>query len=157
MSFSNELKSIITAPIWEPEYTTIDRLMSQITGLESCDSIVAVTKLYEVYSNALKHCDLTPEPFDRFYAWGEKLLTSFDMVDKYMVDAKMLFCNISDLKEIDADNSYLDERQREIIKRFFNTQSLFYRLIIPIIIIIICCVVTYVMRKIKFIRNMVPE
>ncbi len=117
--FSNELKSIIDAPIWEPEYTTIDRLMSQITGLESCDSIVAVTKLYEVYSNALKHCDLTPEPFDRFYAWGEKLLASFDMVDKYMVDAKMLFCNISDLKEIDADNSYLDERQREIIKRFF--------------------------------------
>ncbi|MBR6496584.1 MAG: PD-(D/E)XK nuclease family protein, partial [Rikenellaceae bacterium] len=117
--FSNELKSIIDAPIWEPEYTTIDRLMCQITGLESCDSIVAVAKLYDVYSDALKRNNLKPEPFDRFYAWGEKLLASFDMVDKYMVDAKMLFCNISDLKEIDANNSYLDERQREIIKRFF--------------------------------------
>ena len=118
--FSNELKSIINRPIWEPNYTTIDRLMYQISGLESCDHIVAVAKLYEVYAESVTKSEvLTLEPFDKFYAWGEKLLASFDMVDKYMVDAKMLFCNISDLKEIDADNSYLDERQREIIKRFF--------------------------------------
>jgi hypothetical protein len=47
------------------------------------------------------------------------MLANFDSVDKYMVDARMLFTNISDLKEIEFDNSYLDERQREIIKRFF--------------------------------------
>jgi hypothetical protein len=30
------------------------------------------------------------------------------MVDKYMVDASQLFANISDLKELEADMSFLE-------------------------------------------------
>ncbi len=119
--FSNELLSVVKSPIWEPEYITIDQLMSQLTGLSMCNHIVAVSRLYEIYVAVLNsnNSSLTIEPFDRFYGWGEKMLANFDSVDKYMVDARMLFTNISDLKEIEFDNSYLDERQREIIKRFF--------------------------------------
>lgn len=46
------------------------------------------------------------------------LLGDFDDVDKYMVDARQLFTNIHDLKEI--DEFYLTEEQIEIVKRFWG-------------------------------------
>ena len=46
------------------------------------------------------------------------LLGDFDDVDKYMIDARQLFTNIHDLKEI--DEFYLTEEQIEIVKRFWG-------------------------------------
>ena len=43
------------------------------------------------------------------------LLTDFDTVDKYLIDASMLFRNIEDIKEIEADISYLTPSQLRII------------------------------------------
>lgn len=58
------------------------------------------------------------ETFDNFVFWGDMLLGDFDDVDKYMVDARQLFTNIHDLKEI--DEFYLTEEQIEIVKRFWG-------------------------------------
>ena len=49
------------------------------------------------------------------------LLTDFDTIDKYRIDADMLFRNISDLKELEADISYLTPSQLEIIRTFWSS------------------------------------
>ena len=59
------------------------------------------------------------ETFDEFYYWGEVLLGDFDDVDKYLVDAKMLYANILEIKEIDALFNYLTDEQIAVIKRFW--------------------------------------
>lgn len=112
--FSEELSKLTSKPLWEPRWLSIDELMEQLSGLHSGDRLRLVTELYKVYS---KHHN---EDFDHFYFWGEMLLSDFDMIDKYRVDARMLFRNISDLKELEADLSYLTPEQRAIINRFWE-------------------------------------
>ncbi|MFR9620193.1 MAG: PD-(D/E)XK nuclease family protein [Rikenellaceae bacterium] len=108
--FSDALATIAQKPIWEPEWVEIDRLMSRVAGIEIGERVRLIAELYSIY------VEFHPgESFDRFYFWGEILLGDFDMVDKYMIDADMLFRNVADIKELDADLSYLTESQIRIV------------------------------------------
>lgn len=113
--FVDSLSRIVSRPLWQPRWTTIDALMSQITGLHSGDRIRLITELYQIYS------EYHEETFDKFYFWGEMLLNDFDTIDKYLIDASMLFSNIRDLKEIEADLSYLTPEQLEILSSFWKS------------------------------------
>lgn len=112
---NDSLSKIASKPLWQPNYLSIDSMMEQISGLRLADKIVLVTELYKSYS--LYH----KETFDSFYHWGEILLSDFDAVDKYAIDAKMLFSNIADIKTLDEDLSYLTAEQRELIASFWNS------------------------------------
>ena len=113
--FAEALANIAVRPIWEPNYTSIDDVMCQLSALRKADKLRLIAELYKVYSRYHE------ESFDEFYHWGEVLLADFDMVDKYLVDASQLFSNISDLKELEADMSYLSAEQIELINRFWRT------------------------------------
>lgn len=113
--FVDALSRIADRPMWQPSWATIDDLMTEISGLRHSDRVRLITELYKIYS------DYHDEPFDRFYFWGDMLLTDFDTIDKYAVDADRLFRNITDLKELEADISYLTPRQLEIITQFWST------------------------------------
>ena len=113
--FTDALARIVRQPVWQPQWVTIDDLMSEISGLRVGERVRLITELYKVYST------YHDEPFDKFYFWGDLLLTDFDTIDKYLIDADMLFRNISDLKELEADLSYLTPTQQEIIRTFWST------------------------------------
>lgn len=112
--FMDALGGMIDRPVWQPHYVTIDDLMREVSGLAPVDRVRAVVELYGVYSRYHK------ESFDSFYFWGEMLLNDFDQVDKYMVDAEMLFSNIYDLKDIDFGTSYFNSDQLEVVRRFWD-------------------------------------
>ena len=107
--FSSALAQVVSQPIWQLEQLTIDDLMCEVSGLYLGERIRLITELYRVYSQYHK------ESFDKFYFWGDMLLADFDMIDKYMIDADMLFRNISDIKEIESDISYLTPEQLKIL------------------------------------------
>ena len=107
--FVDALTRIAGRPMWQPEWVTVDDLMSEISGLHAGDRVRLITELYKVYS------EFHTEPFDKFYFWGDMLLTDFDTIDKYRIDAQMLFRNISEIKEIEADISYLTPAQLQIL------------------------------------------
>ncbi len=113
--FAEALAKVSMRPMWEPTYTSIDDLMGKLSALHKVDKLRLVAELFKVYS---RYHD---EKLDEFYHWGEVLLADFDMVDKYLVDASQLFSNISDLKELEADMSYLSAEQIELINRFWRT------------------------------------
>ena len=112
--FADELSRIADKPLWEPEWLSLDRMMEELSGLHAGDRLRLIAELYGVYRRYHE------EDFDRFYFWGEMLLGDFDMIDKYRVDAGQLFRNISDLKELEADWSYLTDEQRQIIRAFWE-------------------------------------
>lgn len=62
--FIDALSGIAERPLWQPRWTTIDELMSEISGLRIGDRVRLVTELYKVYS------EFHPESFDKFYFWG---------------------------------------------------------------------------------------
>ena len=113
--FAEALSKVAVRPLWEPKYISIDDLMCRLSKLRKADKLRLVAELHGIYSKYHK------ESFDSFYHWGEMLVADFDMVDKYRVDASQLFANISDLKEIESDLSYLSKEQIEMINRFWHT------------------------------------
>ncbi|MFI3289768.1 MAG: PD-(D/E)XK nuclease family protein [Rikenellaceae bacterium] len=108
--FTDALKNITTSPIWEPSWISIDDMMSRLSGIKVGDRVRLIAELYKIY---VKYHP--GETFDRFYFWGEILLADFDMVDKYLIDADMLFRNVADIKELETDLSYLTEQQLRIV------------------------------------------
>lgn len=115
--FQKYLSEIAKKPIFSPEICTISDLFQRLSGLNVADRIEQLFILYDGYKKASR----TAETFDEFLFWGEMLLNDFDDVDKYMADAHQLFTNIQDIKEIDANFSYLTEDQIEAIRRFWSS------------------------------------
>lgn len=113
--FSDSLSEIINKPIWQPSYISIDDLMHEASSIEVGEKILLISELYKIYKQ--HH---PAEQFDKFYFWGEILLNDFDLIDKYMIDADMLFSNINDIKELEADLSYLTEDMLKAIATFWS-------------------------------------
>ena len=61
------------------------------------------------------------EPFDKFYFWGDMLLRDFDEADKYLINAKQLFLDLSHQKELDSTFDYLTDEQRDFLKSFWSS------------------------------------
>ncbi len=115
--FINEhLARIADRPIWSPAYITISDLFRQQTEVEVGDSIKLICDLYKSFIE----CTGTDETLDHFYGWGQLLLADFDDIDKNMADADKVFGNLKDIHELD-DISYLNESQKEILKKFFHS------------------------------------
>ena len=70
-------------------------------------------------NKAYQHIIPGEEAFDKFYYWGEMLLRDFDELDKYLVDADLLFKDLSSQKELDANLDYFTEEQQEFLKNFW--------------------------------------
>ncbi|MCK5136950.1 MAG: PD-(D/E)XK nuclease family protein [Bacteroidales bacterium] len=101
---------------WSPRIYAINDFISEISLLKTTDPIELLFILYDIYEGCVEH----PEPFDEFYFWGEIMLNDFDELDKYLVDANMLFSNIIDLKDIEEPLAGLDEEQIAFIRQFWT-------------------------------------
>ncbi|MBO7281787.1 MAG: PD-(D/E)XK nuclease family protein [Alistipes sp.] len=108
--FNDALNTLVDSPIWQPSWSTIDEIMERGSGLVRGERIRLISELFKIYS---KHHP--SESFDRFYFWGDMLISDFDMIDKYLVDADKLLRNIEDIKEIEADVTYLTKEQERIL------------------------------------------
>jgi len=103
--------------MFSPEVLTINDLIKKWSPLMVEDNLGLLFRLYKIYTSVCK----TDESFDEFYHWGEMILGDFDDLDKYRVDAKHLFQNLADEKEIENIFDYLDEEQIEAIRSFWST------------------------------------
>jgi hypothetical protein len=113
--FLKYLAARIEKPVWAPSIFTVNELFRSYSSLQTAGNEVLLFELYKVYRKLKK----SPESFDDFYFWGDMLLNDFDDVDKYLVDASLLFCNVQDIKNIDQQFGSLTEKQVDIIKRFW--------------------------------------
>ncbi len=117
--FLNEhLARIAGQPVWSPAYITISDLFRQHTDLKPADPIKLICDIHKSFTK----CTGIDETLDHFYGWGQLLLADFDDIDKNMADADSIFCNLKDIHKLD-DISYLDDEQKEMLKRFFANFS----------------------------------
>ncbi len=107
--------------IFSPSTITIDDFISQLSGYAPADRVEMLFLLYNHYIKATSR----DESFDDFYYWADILLTDFDDVDNFLVDASKIFSNIYELKEIDAQfKDMLSEEQIQFLQRFINNFNL---------------------------------
>lgn len=114
--FLKYLANRIDKPVWAPSILTINELFREHSDLQIAGSEILLFELYKVYRKIKK----SPESFDDFYFWGDMLLGDFDDIDKYLVDASLLFRNVQDIKNIDQQFGGLTEAQAEVVKRFWT-------------------------------------
>lgn len=97
-----------------PAIMTMNDFFYRLGGAVKTDRTDLLLKLYNQYRS------LNPkaEALDDFIFWGDVLLADFDDVDKYLVDAKMLYTNVADFKGMQDGFSYLSNLQKEAIERF---------------------------------------
>ncbi len=102
-------------PLWSPAYITISELFRQQPSLSVADPIKLVCDLHKSFC---LHTG-SDETLDKFYGWGQLLISDFDDIDKNMADADRVFANLRDIHELD-DLSYLTDEQRQLLKHFFS-------------------------------------
>lgn len=115
--FTSYLQNEISGAVIAPETTTIGELISGYSDFHQAERLQLISILYDVFQ---KHTQTT-ETFDEFYFWGEILLADFNDVDRYLVNAKDLFRNIFDIKEIDSVFDYLTPEQKEALEHFWGS------------------------------------
>lgn len=103
-------------PIVAPRMFTMNDFFYRITGRIPASREQLILKLFECY----KKYDKRDEELDDFIFWGGVLLSDFDDVDKYLVDADRLFTNVSEFKSMLSPEEYLDKAQLEALERFLS-------------------------------------
>ena len=115
--FRKYLSEIASVPVFSPSILTINDLFNKLNPKQQADRIKLLFLLYDIY----KRQSGSDETFDDFVFWGEMLLNDFDDIDKYLVDAQQLFTNITDLRNIEKDLSFLMPSQIQAIRSFWST------------------------------------
>lgn len=98
-----------------PYVTTIADFISDNTDYTLATPTELIFNLY------LAFCEITGNPdyeFDKFIHWGNILISDFNDIDQYMVDARQLFSNIENWKEISTD--YLPDELKEELSKLMN-------------------------------------
>jgi hypothetical protein len=117
--FNKHFSQLITKPVWAPQSTTISDFILANSSFKKADDLQLLFRLYKIYCKVFN----SSEPFDNFFYWGELMLSDFDDVDKYLINAEELFKNLSSLKNINELFTYLTEEQIEAIQQFWKNFS----------------------------------
>lgn len=94
--------------------TSMSEFFQKMYGGETTDRIRLILALYETY----RELNPSAESLDEFIHWGGVMISDFDNIDKYLADAKKIFVNVSDFREIQDTYEYLTENQRKAIEHF---------------------------------------
>lgn len=116
--FSNHLKTTF----WSPEILATEDFVTLLSELQPADPTTLLFELYET----VKACNpQNIETFDEFSKWGQVLLGDFNEIDRYLVDAKQLFGNLKDIKELESWSLNSEETLTDFQKQYLE----FWRLL----------------------------
>ncbi|MBP3253561.1 MAG: PD-(D/E)XK nuclease family protein [Bacteroidales bacterium] len=104
-----------------PVITDIDSLVCEaFPDIKKAENTELTALLYNVFCTVYD-CFAT-QTADGFWSLGSVLLKDFDQIDKDLIDAKSLFRNLEEYKNLEQDpEGYLSPEQIELINKLFNT------------------------------------
>lgn len=103
-----------------PRLMTMRNFLSIYAKYPEAEGLSLLFTLYNAYRNVMsrKGRSNAIKEFDSFVFWGDMMMSDFDDIDKSLVEAKALFSNIKNIKEIQAD--FLTEEQKEVVRRIWG-------------------------------------
>ena len=116
--FDKYIQEEATQTIIAPEILTISDLFQHYSTSKVADNLTLLFELYAAYSTVLTAAGRPVEPISDFASFGQTLITDFNDIDNYQVDARKIFQNIDDLQELNSD-SYLTDNQKAALERLF--------------------------------------
>lgn len=104
-------------PIIAPKMVTIDHWVKSYSPETVIDNTRALLRLFEIQLKNAKTVE--DASFDEFFTWGTILLSDFNEIDRYLLDADQVFRNLADIKEIE-NWSFGEQQLTESQKRFME-------------------------------------
>jgi hypothetical protein len=140
-----ELLNYYQATFFLPKIISIEEFIEDVSGLTTSSNLETLFTFYNVYVSIIP--DAQKESFESFSKWGQILLHDFNEIDRYGIDAKQFFSNLSNIKQIENwspseepttliknyldfwKNSYVyyDKLQSELLENGVGYQGLVYR------------------------------
>jgi ATP-dependent helicase/nuclease subunit B len=111
--FSQHLKKTF----WSPEIMATEDFVALLSELQPADP---TTLLFELYETVKKCNPANSETFDEFSKWGQILLSDFNEIDRYLIDAKQLFGNLKNIKELESWSLNSDEPLTDFQKQYLE-------------------------------------
>ena len=118
--FRKELLALIKKPVFAPDITDINSFAATISPLHKANDIELLFALYQSYVHVRSQHTEEIESIDTFIPFGTTLLGDFNEIDKYLIDTKLLFSNIADLKNINDQSQFLSEEQIAALNTFWG-------------------------------------
>jgi ATP-dependent helicase/nuclease subunit B len=113
-------------PILAPKLITINRWITESISESVLEKSTLLLYLFEIHRQHAKSDE--DFSFDEFMSWGNILLNDFDEIDKNLVNSKLLFRNLKDIKEIENwsfDSEKLSKSQERFLE-FWDRLPFYY-------------------------------
>jgi ATP-dependent helicase/nuclease subunit B len=114
---ASSLYKIFQKPLLSPKMITIDQWVKDNSPQTVIDKTRALILLFKIQLESSN--ESIDHSFDEFMSWGNILLSDFDELDRYLLDSKDLFRNLTDIKEIESwsfDQETLSEGQKRFME-----------------------------------------
>lgn len=120
---NQELALASDTPVWAPRYITMSDLFYSLSPYVKADPIDSIASLYQLFSKTILSEEMQEDySLDKFWGWGEIILSDFDDVDKHLADAEAIFSNMYELMQLE-NLDYLTNEQKETLQHFFRNFS----------------------------------
>lgn len=113
-----------------PHVTVIDDLVAQLGGLKIVPNEFLLFELYRIHMQ-IGGNDRKYQTFEDFIAFGDMMLRDFSEIDRYCVDARRLFVNLHDIKDIlewDVENPSMSPFQHDYLLFYQSLHDYYCRL-----------------------------
>lgn len=114
---ASALFDVYGKPILAPKMITIDQWVKGYSPETVIDQTRALLRLFEIQLKNAKTVE--DASFDEFFTWGTILLSDFNEIDRYLLDADQVFRNLADIKEIE-NWSFGEQELTDSQKRFME-------------------------------------
>lgn len=119
---------LIHKTIWAPSVFSIEDFMIRLSHLKLCDPIETLSELYEVHK--IMEGEKAQE-FDDFIHWGQQLISDFNEIDSYLVNASELFAFLNEAKALtlwNLESTPLTDYEKQYL-HFFNSLNQYHELL----------------------------
>ncbi len=116
--FLRYLGELAEHPIFAPETETISHLFVELAPSMSLLDRTAL--LFELYATYQEIRGKGVQPFDEFLFWGNIILQDFDLIDRHLVNARDLYRNLENIKEMIDEFDYLSPETLDVIEGFWR-------------------------------------
>jgi len=115
--FKRTIAQKLSKPVWSPKITGIQDFVAMHSPWAVADDLELVFELFECYK-----AESQEESFDKFYPWGNMMLSDFDEIDRNLVEADYLFRVLAEHKEVEERFGF-SAAESEEFTRFWKSFS----------------------------------
>ena len=105
----------VALPHLMPRVTSINELVTELTGTATATDIEMMFALYDAYCQAMGD---NAQEFDKFIYWAQLIINDFNDIDKSLADAHEVYQNLDDLHGLSSN--YLSREVQEKVREIFG-------------------------------------